>query len=93
MAKGPPDTDKRERGDSGSTAGYTGVELEYWNTGVGCHSLLQGIFPTSGWNLCLLCLLHWQAGSLPLAPPGKPVIGDFMEDSVFLLVEGVKYLK
>ena len=21
---------------------------------------------------CLLCLLHWQAGSLPLAPPGKP---------------------
>ena len=19
------------------------------------------------------CLLHWQAGSLPLAPPGKPV--------------------
>ena len=23
-------------------------------------------------NLCLLGLLHWQAGSLPLAPPGKP---------------------
>ena len=22
----------------------------------------------------LFCLLHWQAGSLPLAPPGKPVI-------------------
>ena len=22
---------------------------------------------------CLLCLLHWQAGSLPLAPPGKPL--------------------
>ena len=22
----------------------------------------------------LLCLLHWQAGSLPLAPPGKPII-------------------
>ena len=21
---------------------------------------------------CLFCLLHWQAGSLPLAPPGKP---------------------
>ena len=21
---------------------------------------------------CLLCLLHWQAGSLPAAPPGKP---------------------
>ena len=41
------------------------------NTGVGCHALLQGIFPTLGWKLCLLCRLHWQAGSLPLAPPGK----------------------
>ena len=42
------------------------------NTGVGCHALLQGIFLTQGSNLCLLRLLHWQAGSLPLAPPGKP---------------------
>ena len=42
------------------------------NTGVDCHALLQGIFKTQGWNLCLLCLLHWQVGSLPLAPPGKP---------------------
>ena len=25
------------------------------NTGVGCHALLQGIFPAQGWNLCLLC--------------------------------------
>ena len=23
------------------------------NTGVGCHALLQGIFPTQGMNLCL----------------------------------------
>ena len=38
---------------------------------MGCHSLLQGIFPTQGSNLHLLCLLHWQAGSLPLVPPGK----------------------
>ena len=43
------------------------------NTGVGGHALLQRIFPTQGSNLLLLCLLHWQAGSLPLAPPGKPV--------------------
>ena len=28
--------------------------------GVGCHSLLQGIFLTQGLNLRLLCLLHWQ---------------------------------
>ena len=41
------------------------------NTGVGCHALLQGLFLTQGWTLHLLCLLHWQAGSLPLAPPGK----------------------
>ena len=36
------------------------------NTGVGCLALLQGTFPTQGLNLCLLCLLHWQASSLPL---------------------------
>ena len=28
------------------------------STGVGCHFLLQGIFPTQGLNLCLLCLWH-----------------------------------
>ena len=33
------------------------------NTGVGCHALLQGIFPTQGWNSHLLRLLHWQEGS------------------------------
>ena len=42
------------------------------NTGVGCHALLQRIFPTQGLNPHLLCLLHWQVGSLPLVPPGKP---------------------
>ena len=43
------------------------------NTGVGCLALLQGIFPTQGLNPRLLCLLHWQASSLPLVPPGKPL--------------------
>ena len=33
------------------------------NTGVGCHALLQRIFPM-GSNLCLLHLLHWQVDSL-----------------------------
>ena len=33
------------------------------STGVGCRALLQGIFLTQGWNLCLLHLLHWQVGS------------------------------
>ena len=41
------------------------------NTGVGCHALLQGIFLIQGSNPHLLCLLLWQAGSLPLAPLGK----------------------
>ena len=29
-------------------------------TRVVCHALLQGIFPTQGLNLCLVCLLHWE---------------------------------
>ena len=32
-----------------------------------------GVFLTQGWNPRLLRLLRWQAGSLPLVPPGKPV--------------------
>ena len=43
------------------------------NTEVGCHFPLQGIFQTQRSNTCLLCLLLWQAGSLALAPPGKPI--------------------
>ena len=43
------------------------------NTGVGYHALLQGIFQAQGSNPHLLCLLHWQVGSLPPVPPGKPV--------------------
>ena len=39
--------------------------LEWWVA----SSLLQGIFPTQGSKTCFLYLLHWQAGSLPLAPP------------------------
>ena len=42
------------------------------NTGAGCHSPLQRIFPTQGSKQLLLGLLHWQVGSLPLAPPWKP---------------------
>ena len=43
------------------------------SAGVGCHALLQGIFLTQGSNSCLLHFLHWQAGSLPLALPGKSI--------------------
>ena len=37
------------------------------NTGVGCHFLLQGIFPTQG---SYPCPLHWQIDSLPLSHQG-----------------------
>ena len=36
---------------------------------MGCHFLLQGIFPTQGLNLHLL---HWQVDSLPLSQQGSP---------------------
>ena len=52
------------------------------NNWVGCHFLLQGIFPTQGSNLHHLCLLHWQA------PPGKPynchIIYQFAEFAFYL---------
>ena len=39
---------------------------EYWS-GLSCPPRGE----TQGSNLCLLCLLHWQVGSLPLGPPEK----------------------
>ena len=39
------------------------------NTGVCCHALLQGIFPTQGLNPALNTL---QVDCLPSEPPGKP---------------------
>ena len=41
------------------------------NTGVGCHSLLQGTFPTQGSNPHLSVLMHWPVGSFSLAPRGR----------------------
>ena len=43
------------------------------DTGVGCHSLLQGIFQTQGSNPQLLGLLHGEVDSLPLSHLGSPV--------------------
>ena len=43
------------------------------NTGMSCHALLQGNVLIQWSNPRLLCLLHWQVGSLPLAAPGKPM--------------------
>ena len=43
---------------------------KYWS-----HLLCPppGDLPDPGIKLRLLCLLHWQLGSLPLVPSGKPV--------------------
>ena len=38
---------------------------------MGCHLLLQGIFPTQGLNPCLL---YWQVESLTLSYWGSPLV-------------------
>ena len=44
---------------------------EYWS---GLPFPSPRDLPDPGINLCLLHFLRWQASSLPLAPPGKPII-------------------
>ena len=44
---------------------------------------LQGIFLIKGSNMCLLRLLHWQLGSLPLVPPRCTT--QLSSNSIFLL--------
>ena len=60
-------------------------------TEVGCHALLQGIFQTQGLNRRLLSLLHWQAGSLSLAPSGKPNIKHGSIKSKKKKIKEIKY--
>ena len=65
---------------------YLWESIDYGPLGSSVHAILyarilewdamhtsRGIFPTQGLNLGLLHLLHWQLGSLPLAPPRKPI--------------------
>ena len=56
------------------------------NTGEGCYFLLRGIFPTQGLNPRLLCLQHWQAGSLPLVPPNNnsKVLSAFLKSRLLI---------
>ena len=42
---------------------------EYWSR-LPCHP--PGDLPAQGSNPRILCLLHWQVGSLALVPAGKP---------------------
>ena len=55
------------------------------NTGVGFHTLLQGIFLIQESNLHLVCLLHWQVCSLPLAPPRKPIWASYYITNITLI--------
>ena len=41
-------------------------------------AILQWVFLTQGLNPCLLYLLHWQVGSLPLAAPGGPTENNWL---------------
>ena len=57
----------------------TGGPFPNWipNPILGCHFLLEGIFPTQGLNPHLLRLLHWQADSLPLSHLGGPAYSQY----------------
>ena len=48
------------------------------NTGVSCHALLQCDLPDPGIGPASLMSLHWQEGSLPLAPTGKFWIYEYL---------------
>ena len=49
------------------------------NTGVGCHFLFQGIFPTQGLNLSLL---PWHMDSLPLSHQGHMWLLDLEPEGI-----------
>ena len=52
------------------------------NTGVGCHALLQGIFPTQGWNPGLL---HCRQILYCLSHQGRPFATSIWGQFFFLL--------
>ena len=53
---------------------------------MGCHALLQGMFPTKGSNPSLMSNLHWQADSLPLVPTGKPHLYKTVANIIIMLI-------
>ena len=69
---------------------------EYWS-GVPCPP--PGDFPDSGIEPGSLMLLHWQVGSLSLAPPGKPPFSPYLSQTTtsgstgFNYVGSTKHLK
>ena len=65
------------------------TKQEHWS-GFPCPP--PGDLPTQGLNLCFLCLLHWQVGPLPLAPPGKPKISMIRGDKTVAKTVSYEYL-
>ena len=61
----------------------------HWS-GLSCP--LRGIFTAQGLNSCLLSLLYWQAGSLPVAPPGKPYVFQITVTAVWRKVFSITQL-
>ena len=59
------------------------------NMGVGCRSLLQGIFPPQGMNWRLLRLLHLQMCSSPPLHLGSPLA---TVDILFFLLSKLSFL-
>ena len=55
---------------------------EYWN-----WLPSPGIFATQGWNLYLLCLLHWQVDSLPWVTWEVQVIFNITQYGLYFIVE------
>ena len=60
------------------------------NTGVGCHTLLQGIFPTQGWNPglphCRQVLYHLSHQGSLFQKALKSKFGRFPGDLNFFLI-------
>ena len=78
--------------------------MDYSPPGSSVHGFLQarilewvampssrGIFLTQESNPCLLCFLHWQVGSLPLGPPGKPIFMYICMYIVYLFIHAQIY--
>ena len=58
------------------------LQAKYWS-GLPCP--LPGALPSPRIEPTALCLLHWQAGSLPIEPPGKLLLKYTMVKTVFTL--------
>ena len=54
------------------------------NTGAGCQFLLQGTFPTQGWNPHVLNLLHSKVNSLPFCHLGNLCLWCILLGNLFL---------